>query len=70
MSFLSNEVSRNTYVNIMDQYHPRYKAFQIPSLRRRISSTEFHEALSLAPEAGISRLDKVHHLEILSTGSE
>lgn len=70
MSFLSNEVSRNTYVNIMDQYHPCYKAFQIPSLRRRISSTEFHEALSLAREAGISRLDKMHRLEIVSTGSE
>jgi len=70
MSFLSNEVSRNTYVNIMDQYHPCYKAFQIPSLRRRISSAEFHEALSLAREAGISRLDKMHRLEIISTGSE
>ncbi|MCK5181075.1 MAG: radical SAM protein, partial [Dehalococcoidia bacterium] len=69
MSFLSNEISRNTYGNIMDQYHPCYKAFQIPSLRRRISSTEFHEALSLAREAGISRLDKMHCLEIVSTGS-
>jgi putative pyruvate formate lyase activating enzyme len=70
MSFLSNEISRNTYVNIMDQYHPCYKAFQIPSLRRRISSTEFHEALSLAREAGIGRLDKMDRLEIASTGSE
>jgi len=69
MSFLSNEISRNTYGNIMDQYHPCYKAFQIPRLRRRISSTEFHEALSLAREAGISRLDKMHRLEIVSTGS-
>jgi len=70
MGFLSNEVSSSTYVNIMDQYHPCYKAFQITSLRRRISSVEFHEALSSAREAGINRLDKVHRLEILSTGSE
>jgi len=70
INFISNEISGNTYVNIMDQYHPCYKASQIPSLRRRISSVEFHEALSLAREAGISRLDKVHRLEILSTGSE
>jgi len=69
MNFLSNEVSRNTYVNIMDQYHPCYKAFQIPSLRRRISYVEFHEALSIAREAGISRLDKMHPVESLSTGS-
>lgn len=70
MSFLSSEVSRNTYVNIMDQYHPCYKAFQVPSLRRRISSVEFGEALSFAREAGISRLDKVHRLKILAESSE
>jgi len=70
MNFLSDEVSRNTYVNIMDQYHPCYKAFQIPSLKRRISSAEFNEALSLAREAGIIRLDKVYRLEILSTNPE
>lgn len=61
MYFLNNEVSSNTYVNIMDQYRPCYKAFQIPSLSRRISSTEFRKALSFAEEAGVSRLDKVHH---------
>jgi putative pyruvate formate lyase activating enzyme len=63
MGFLANEVSSNTYVNVMDQYHPCYKAFKIPSLRRRISSVEFHEALSFARETGISRLDKVHRLK-------
>jgi putative pyruvate formate lyase activating enzyme len=68
--FLSNEISRSTYVNIMDQYRPCYKALQIPGLDRRISSPEFYEALSFAREAGISRLDKVHRLGILSKGSE
>ena len=61
MYFLNNEVSSNTYVNIMDQYHPCYKAFQIPRLSGQISSTEFREALSFTKEAGVSRLDKVHH---------
>jgi putative pyruvate formate lyase activating enzyme len=70
MSFLSNEVSSSTYVNIMDQYHPCYKAFKIPNLRRPTSSAEFQEALSSAREVGINRLDKVLRLEILSTGSE
>ncbi len=70
MGFLSNEVSSSTYVNIMDQYHPCYKAFKIPNLRRPTSSAEFQEALSSAREAGINRLDKVLRLEILSTGSE
>jgi len=70
VNFLSEEISRNIYVNIMDQYHPCYKAFQIPSLRRRISSAEFREALSLAQEAELSRLDKIHPIEILRIRSE
>jgi len=64
VDFLSREISRNTYVNIMAQYHPCYKALQIPALGWRISSAEFQEALSLAQEAGLSRLDKVRPTEI------
>ena len=70
VNFLSEEISRNTYVNIMAQYRPCYNAFQIPNLGRRISSTEFREALSLAQEAGLSRLDKIHPIEILRIRSE
>jgi len=70
VNFLSKEISRNTYVNIMAQYHPCHQAFQIPTLGQRISSTEFREALSLAHEAGLNRLDNIHHREILSICSE
>ena len=70
VDFLSKEISSGTYVNIMDQYHPCHKAFQIPSLGRRISSAEFNEALFLAGEAGLSRLDKMHPMEILRIRSE
>jgi putative pyruvate formate lyase activating enzyme len=65
VNFLSKEISRNTCINIMAQYHPCHQAFQIPSLGRRISSAEFRKALSLAREAGLSRLDNVHPMEIL-----
>jgi putative pyruvate formate lyase activating enzyme len=65
MGFVSKEISRDSYVNIMAQYRPCYKALQIPSLGRRISSTEFHEALSLALEAGLRRLDRGHVAERL-----
>lgn len=70
VDFLSKQVSRNTYVNIMAQYHPCHNAFQIPGLGRRIAATEFQEALSLAREAGLSRLDKVLPTEILRVRSE
>lgn len=67
VNFLSNEVSRNTYLNIMAQYRPCYKAAQIPGLDRRISAGEFYEALALAREAGLNRLDRIRPQEVLST---
>jgi len=70
VNFISKEISRNTYINIMDQYHPCYKAFQIPGLGRRISPAEFREALSSAQKAKLSRLDKIHPVEVLRIRSE
>ncbi len=70
VDFLSKEISCNTYVNIMGQYHPCYRAFQVPSLGRGVSSSEFLEALVLAGEAGLSRLDKAHPVRILRMCSD
>jgi len=58
VQFLAREVSTRTYLNIMDQYRPCYKAFQIPELSRRITREEYAEALRLAQEAGLHRLDQ------------
>jgi putative pyruvate formate lyase activating enzyme len=60
VNFLSREISRNTYVNIMAQYRPCYRALEIASLGRPLSSAEFYEALCFAREAGLTRLDKPH----------
>jgi len=57
--FLAQEVSTNTYLNIMAQYHPCYKAFDIPSLVCPLQQQEFTEALDLAHQQGLYRLDKV-----------
>ena len=56
--FLAQEVSTNTYLNIMAQYHPCYKAFDIPQLARPISREEFAEAIQLSHQQGLYRLDK------------
>jgi putative pyruvate formate lyase activating enzyme len=58
MRFLAREVSPDTYVNIMDQYRPCGEAEGQPPLNRRISRKEYEEALRLAVEEGIQRLDK------------
>jgi putative pyruvate formate lyase activating enzyme len=58
MRFVSREISPDTYVNIMDQYHPCGNAAKYPPLDRRISRDEYEDALRAAREEGISRLDR------------
>lgn len=59
VNFLATEISTNTYINVMAQYHPYYKAFQVPLLARSLSREEFEEAINMAYESGLKRLDKV-----------
>lgn len=56
--FLAQEISADTYLNLMDQYHPAYHAGRYPELNRRITAQEFDAALHLAREAGLHRLDR------------
>jgi putative pyruvate formate lyase activating enzyme len=60
VKFLAEEISDNTYVNIMDQYHPCFKAFDYPPLDRRLSGMEFNDAIKLALRAGLKRIDGVN----------
>lgn len=60
MHFLATQVSRNTYVNIMSQYHPCGGAIGQSDLGRRITSSEFDEALEMARREGLTRLDERH----------
>lgn len=62
VSFLAKEVSTDTYLNIMAQYHPCYQAFDIPQLSRPLSSEEFYQAIELAHQHGLDRLDKYNFL--------
>jgi putative pyruvate formate lyase activating enzyme len=57
MDFLVREVSPNTYVNIMDQYRPCGEGPQDTYINRRLSSTEYREAVTAAKRAGLTRLD-------------
>jgi len=55
--FLAQEVSAGTYLNVMSQYHPCYKAFEIPQLASPLTRDEFDEAVDLAHQYGLYRLD-------------
>ena len=60
LKFIAEEISKNTYINIMDQYRPTYKAHEYPELSRGITGKEFKDAIELAKKYGLTRLDKRH----------
>lgn len=55
--FLAEEISQNSYINIMAQYQPCYKATTNPLLNRPLRPEEFQEALKWTKEAGLHRID-------------
>jgi putative pyruvate formate lyase activating enzyme len=56
LRFLAEEVSPRTYLNLMDQYHPCYRADEYPPLDRSVDREEYGQALMLAKRYGF-RLD-------------
>jgi len=56
--FLAEEISPLTYLNLMDQYRPAFNAHNHPPLNQRLTSAEYGEALKMAQDAGLTRLDK------------
>ena len=56
--FLARKISTHTYLNIMDQYRPSYKASTMTLVSRPLTMEEFNEAITLARRYGLHRLDK------------
>ena len=57
LDFIAREISERTYINIMDQYHPCYRADEYPAVDRPITTEEYQHARDLARRAGLERLD-------------
>ena len=53
--FLADEISPDTYVNIMTQYHPTYRAAEYPPLDVAVTRAEYKEAVETARRAGLWR---------------
>lgn len=54
MRFLAEQVSRDTYISLMSQYMPYYRAAEFGALNRRISREEYIEAQAMMEECGLS----------------
>jgi len=61
VKFLAREISPNTYLNLMDQYHPDFQVRRnpelFPELNRPITHQEYRSAVQAAFDSGLHRLD-------------
>ncbi len=57
MRFIATQVSPNTYVNLMDQYHPAFKSARYPEIHRLPTEEEYQQAYDATLDEGIERLD-------------
>jgi len=57
--FIAEEISVDTYINIMDQYYPCFEAYRYPPLDRRITAKEYSTAVQAAIRAGLKRIDGI-----------
>lgn len=55
LKFIAEEISTDTYVNVMDQYRPCYHADRLIGMNRRLKLHEFSEAITAARDFGLYR---------------
>lgn len=55
LDFIRNQLSPHTYVNLMAQYYPTYRAYGYPEISRRITREEFEAVVNYARKIGLHR---------------
>ncbi len=53
LRWIADNLGVNTRTNVMFQYRPEWRAYEIPELRRRLTAEEMKLAIELAKEAGL-----------------
>jgi putative pyruvate formate lyase activating enzyme len=57
VKWIAENLPKDTYVNIMGQYHPAHKAYDYQELSRRVTRSEYAEAAKKAKDMGLTNLD-------------
>jgi putative pyruvate formate lyase activating enzyme len=65
MRFIAHHISVNTYVNIMPQYRPCGTVHSSPRMSRMVTPEEFDEALTMAQQQGLDRLDPLRRTFVM-----
>jgi putative pyruvate formate lyase activating enzyme len=57
IDWIANNLPKDTYLNIMSQYSPTYKAFDYPEISRKITREEYSDAVNYAKASGLTNLE-------------
>jgi putative pyruvate formate lyase activating enzyme len=57
VQWIAENLPKDTYLNLMSQYTPMYKALEYPAIARGITLEEYGEAVKTALEAGLTNLE-------------
>ncbi|MEW6374277.1 MAG: radical SAM protein [Thermodesulfobacteriota bacterium] len=55
LKFIAEEISVHSYVNIMVQYRPEYRAYEYSEISRRVTQKEYLEAIQIAKRFHLHR---------------
>jgi len=56
LEFIAEDLSKDSFVNIMSQYYPAHKSYAFPELSRRIGRKEYNEAVEYAGKLGLTNI--------------
>lgn len=57
MEWIAENLPKDTYINIMAQYTPVYKAYDYPEISRRVTRKEYKQVVNRAEDIGLTNLD-------------
>jgi putative pyruvate formate lyase activating enzyme len=57
IDWIAENLPKDTYLNLMSQYRPMYKAYDYPEIARGITREEYASAIAHARKAGLKNLD-------------
>lgn len=57
INWIAGHLPKDTYLNLMSQYRPVYRASEFPEIARRITQQEYSQAVGYAKSAGLTNLD-------------
>jgi putative pyruvate formate lyase activating enzyme len=57
LAWIAKRLPKDTYINVMSQYRPIFRAFDFPEIARPVTGVEYGEAVEFARGLGLTHLD-------------